>query len=89
MNPVDHTTLNPRLADAFLKCGLVDELLIYEAPKFLGKSSRRLFALDSPKILDDAVSMELYKVKRLAHDLKIHLLSHDLASKLKAFEEHK
>ncbi|MCI6797256.1 MAG: bifunctional diaminohydroxyphosphoribosylaminopyrimidine deaminase/5-amino-6-(5-phosphoribosylamino)uracil reductase RibD [Succinatimonas sp.] len=79
----------PRLADAFLKCGLVDELLIYEAPKFLGKSSRRLFALDSPKILDDAVSMELYKVKRLDHDLKIHLLSHDLASKLKAFEEHK
>ncbi|HAH71122.1 MAG TPA: bifunctional diaminohydroxyphosphoribosylaminopyrimidine deaminase/5-amino-6-(5-phosphoribosylamino)uracil reductase RibD [Succinivibrionaceae bacterium] len=79
----------PRLADAFLKQDLVDELLIYEAPKFLGKTSRRVFALESPKILDNAVSMEVYKVRKLSHDLKIHLLSHDLASKLKAFEERK
>ena len=44
----------PTLAGALLQAGLVDELLVYVAPKLLGNDARGLFVLPGLEKLADA-----------------------------------
>jgi diaminohydroxyphosphoribosylaminopyrimidine deaminase/5-amino-6-(5-phosphoribosylamino)uracil reductase len=60
----------PSLAAAFLKEGLVDELLIYQAPLLLGSSARPLADLAFSE-LKDGIQLAYREVSRLGSDLRI------------------
>ena len=60
----------PLLAAAFLKEGLVDELLIYQAPLLLGSSARPLADIAFSE-LKDGIQLAYREVSRLGSDLRI------------------
>lgn len=51
--------------------GYIDELVLYQAPKFLGSNARPLSNINSPVSLDQVNTVELADVKQLGHDLRI------------------
>ncbi|MBI3775899.1 MAG: bifunctional diaminohydroxyphosphoribosylaminopyrimidine deaminase/5-amino-6-(5-phosphoribosylamino)uracil reductase RibD [Gammaproteobacteria bacterium] len=59
------------LSGALLQAGLVDELILYVAPKLLGDTARGLFQLPSFSALADAVSLELTDVRMVGEDVRI------------------
>lgn len=61
----------PTLSGAFLQAGLVDELILYVAPKLLGDTARGLFQLPALSALADAVSLEFTDVRMVGGDLRI------------------
>jgi len=60
----------PALAAAFLKAGLVDELLIYQAPTLLGSSARPLADLAFSK-LKDGIQLAYQEVSPMGSDMRI------------------
>jgi len=58
------------LAGGFLQAGLVDEIVIYMAPKLLGSSARPLFQLPL-ETMDEAVELELKSVSQIGQDLRL------------------
>jgi diaminohydroxyphosphoribosylaminopyrimidine deaminase/5-amino-6-(5-phosphoribosylamino)uracil reductase len=58
------------LAGGFLQAGLVDEIVVYMAPKLLGSSARPLFQLPLETI-DEAVELELKSVSQIGQDLRL------------------
>lgn len=61
------------LGGALLNAGLVDELILYVAPKLLGDSARGLFQLPSFEHLDDAVSLSITDIRAVGDDWRIIL----------------
>ena len=61
------------LAGALLHEGLVDELLLYVAPKLLGPTARPLVALPALQQLDDACAYVLLGVQQFGDDLRLRL----------------
>jgi diaminohydroxyphosphoribosylaminopyrimidine deaminase/5-amino-6-(5-phosphoribosylamino)uracil reductase len=61
------------LAGALLHEGLVDELLLYVAPKFLGPTARPLVALPALQRIDDACAYVLLGVQQFGDDLRLRL----------------
>ncbi|MFK7732041.1 MAG: bifunctional diaminohydroxyphosphoribosylaminopyrimidine deaminase/5-amino-6-(5-phosphoribosylamino)uracil reductase RibD [Pseudomonadales bacterium] len=60
----------PTLAGAFLRQGLVDELIVYMAPKLLGSNARPL--LDLPiELMQDSIQLNLNSVRLIGNDLRI------------------
>lgn len=57
----------PTLAGSFLRAGLVDELIIYAAPKLLGSSARPLFDLPL-SFMAEAVHLEIADVRPIGED---------------------
>lgn len=64
----------PRLSGALLKLGLVDELVIYVAPKLLGNDSQDLFILPKIKHLNQTINFTFDEVHPIGKDLRICLL---------------
>lgn len=60
----------PTLASSLLEAGLVDEVVIYQAPKLLGASARPL-VYSSYNRLSDALELRLLEVSRVGHDLRM------------------
>jgi diaminohydroxyphosphoribosylaminopyrimidine deaminase/5-amino-6-(5-phosphoribosylamino)uracil reductase len=60
----------PTLASSFVHAGLVDELVLYLAPKLIGGDAPALFA-DGVKTLADAWSLEITDVQHVGDDIKI------------------
>ncbi|TRX57533.1 bifunctional diaminohydroxyphosphoribosylaminopyrimidine deaminase/5-amino-6-(5-phosphoribosylamino)uracil reductase RibD [Thalassomonas sp. M1454] len=60
-----------RLAGAFLSENLVDELVLYQAPKIMGDNARGLFDLPQLTHLSDAISLEFNDVRMVGDDLRI------------------
>lgn len=60
----------PALAAAFLKAGLVDELLIYQAPTLLGSSARPLADLAFSE-LKDGIQLAYQEVSPMGSDMRI------------------
>ena len=59
-----------KLCGAFLRTGLVDELVAYYAPKIFGADARAMFALASPDSPDLATEMELADLRVLGGDIR-------------------
>ena len=62
-----------RLAGALLSQALVDELLLYVAPKILGPQARPLVELEPLTDLQQAFGFELLDVQRVGEDLRLRL----------------
>ncbi|PHM71914.1 bifunctional diaminohydroxyphosphoribosylaminopyrimidine deaminase/5-amino-6-(5-phosphoribosylamino)uracil reductase RibD [Xenorhabdus sp. KJ12.1] len=63
----------PTLAGALLSLGLVDELILYIAPKVLGNSARGLFAIPELQKLSDAPEFTLIDVQQIGPDVRLRL----------------
>jgi diaminohydroxyphosphoribosylaminopyrimidine deaminase / 5-amino-6-(5-phosphoribosylamino)uracil reductase len=63
----------PRLSAALLGAGLVDEWLIYLAPKLLGKDARPIAALPRLTRLKDAPEFELRESTVVGNDVRLRL----------------
>ena len=61
------------LGGALLRAGLVDELLLYQAPLLLGDSARPLLAGLGIERMAGAVQLELLDVRQLGPDLRLRL----------------
>ncbi|AGC03513.1 riboflavin biosynthesis protein RibD [Candidatus Blochmanniella chromaiodes str. 640] len=57
-----------------LDIGLVDELILYQAIKFLGSDARPLCLLPNIKCLNDIKSFKLLDVKNIGPDLRLRLI---------------
>lgn len=58
------------LAGGFIQAGLVDEIIVYMAPKLLGSSARPMFQLPLDK-MDEALDLELTSVRQVGQDLRL------------------
>jgi diaminohydroxyphosphoribosylaminopyrimidine deaminase/5-amino-6-(5-phosphoribosylamino)uracil reductase len=63
----------PRLSAALLGAGLVDEWLVYLAPKLLGRDARPIAALPRLKRLKDAPGFELRESTIVGNDVRLRL----------------
>ncbi|MFZ4834132.1 bifunctional diaminohydroxyphosphoribosylaminopyrimidine deaminase/5-amino-6-(5-phosphoribosylamino)uracil reductase RibD [Rouxiella sp. Mn2063] len=61
------------LAGALLQAGLVDELIVYMAPKLLGESGRPLCLLPGLQNLRDAPEFVINDVRQVGPDLRLRL----------------
>ncbi len=59
------------LSGAFLKQGLLDELVIYMAPKLLGDDARGLFKLPGLERMSEQISLTIQEVRHVGEDLRI------------------
>lgn len=60
-----------RLAGAFLAQKLVDELVLYQAPKIMGENTRGLFDIEQLSSLQDAISLDIKDIRMIGADIKV------------------
>ncbi|KLU20007.1 5-amino-6-(5-phosphoribosylamino)uracil reductase, partial [Proteus mirabilis] len=60
-------------AGALLEAGLVDELIIYIAPKILGNDARGLFALSPLSSLSEAPEFTVDSLQQIGSDIRVCL----------------
>jgi diaminohydroxyphosphoribosylaminopyrimidine deaminase / 5-amino-6-(5-phosphoribosylamino)uracil reductase len=63
----------PTLAGELVRHSLVDELLLYVAPRVLGDDARPLLELPAPAFLSEARSFTLIEMRQLGDDLRLRL----------------
>jgi diaminohydroxyphosphoribosylaminopyrimidine deaminase/5-amino-6-(5-phosphoribosylamino)uracil reductase len=63
----------PTLAGAAMQAGLIDELLLYQAPHLMGDRARALFHLPGLERMDQRIGMRIVDVRRVGVDLRITL----------------
>ena len=61
----------PRLCGALLEKGLVDELVLYQAPKLMGDEGRGLFHLPGLTRLFQAPKLAIKDVRMVGQDIRI------------------
>ena len=66
-----HVEAGARLTGPMVAAGLVDELLIYLAPKLLGRDAREMFSFNEPAQLADAMQFDLHDVSRIGDDIRV------------------
>ena len=59
------------LHSALLRRNLIDEMIIYYAPKFLGAQGRGMLFLDELEKMDDVVEREIIDIKKLGKDFRV------------------
>ncbi|WP_312688974.1 bifunctional diaminohydroxyphosphoribosylaminopyrimidine deaminase/5-amino-6-(5-phosphoribosylamino)uracil reductase RibD [Kosakonia sp.] len=62
-----------QLAGALLQAGLVDELIVYLAPKLLGSDARGLCVLPGLSALADAPQFKFNEIRQVGPDVCLHL----------------
>ena len=66
-----HVEAGAILNGALLAQGLVDELLLYQAPKLLGSGTRGMAAWGPLQQLDEAITLQLHSVTPIGPDLRV------------------
>lgn len=61
----------PTLAGAFLRAGLVDELVVYIAPHLMGDSARGLFHLPALQQMSERIALKWQDVRQVGNDLRL------------------
>lgn len=59
------------LNGAFLQVGLVDELLLYYAPKLMGSTARGMFALPEMAHMADAHPLHILDIRQFGQDIRV------------------
>ena len=59
------------LSGSMLRAGLVDELVLYVAPKILGSDARGLFRLPGLERMEEAVGLEILEVRAIGNDWRV------------------
>jgi diaminohydroxyphosphoribosylaminopyrimidine deaminase/5-amino-6-(5-phosphoribosylamino)uracil reductase len=67
----------PTLSGAMLKAGLVDEIVVYMAPKLMGNAARGLFNLPGLKKMSQAINLHVDDIRAVGSDWKIVLRPKD------------
>ncbi len=67
------TEAGPTLAGSLLEAGLVDELVVYLAPKLLGTDGRPLAQLAGPLRLADVAAWRVHDLRQIGPDIRIML----------------
>jgi diaminohydroxyphosphoribosylaminopyrimidine deaminase / 5-amino-6-(5-phosphoribosylamino)uracil reductase len=68
-----HVEAGARLLGPLIHAGLVDELLVYVAPKILGSDAREMFTLPAPLSLGNALQFEFHDMMRIGGDARMIL----------------
>jgi diaminohydroxyphosphoribosylaminopyrimidine deaminase/5-amino-6-(5-phosphoribosylamino)uracil reductase len=63
----------PVLSTAFIQAGLVDELIVYIAPKLLGSDARALLNVAGLKSMSETVDFEISDASQLGGDIRLVL----------------
>jgi len=63
----------PTLVGEFLRAGLLDELVVYMAPRLLGSDARPMLELTGISSLNDTPTFDVIEVTPLGHDLRMLL----------------
>jgi diaminohydroxyphosphoribosylaminopyrimidine deaminase/5-amino-6-(5-phosphoribosylamino)uracil reductase len=66
-----HVEAGAKLNGSLLQAGVVDELLVYLAPRVIGDSGRGMFALPELTELSQASALKIREVERIGADLRI------------------
>lgn len=61
----------PTLSGAFLQAGLVDEVILYLAPKLLGHEARGIFSLPGLDHLADSPRLRIKDLRQIGEDVRI------------------
>jgi diaminohydroxyphosphoribosylaminopyrimidine deaminase/5-amino-6-(5-phosphoribosylamino)uracil reductase len=61
------------LSGSFIEAGLVDEFVVYIAPKLLGSDGRPLLGMSGLKELSDAIEFKVESVEQVGVDIKVTL----------------
>ena len=61
------------LSGSFIEAGLVDELIVYIAPKLLGSDGRPLLVMSGLNELSDAIEFKVESVEQVGADIKVTL----------------
>ena len=61
------------LAGAFIKAGLVDEIILYIAPKLLGHNGLPLFTIPGLESMADQIALEYSDVSLLGKDCRMRV----------------
>lgn len=59
------------LSGALLHAGIIDELIVYMAPKLMGDKARGLFHTPGLDLLDDAVALDIQDIRAVGDDWRI------------------
>lgn len=62
----------PELSGALFSSGLVDELIVYQAPVLLGSKARSMLALPEYVELAESIRMTLTECRQIGSDLRFH-----------------
>lgn len=68
-----HVEAGARLMGPLIQADLVDELLVYMAPKLLGRDAREMFSLPEPLQLAQATSFEFREIAQIGGDVRMIL----------------
>jgi diaminohydroxyphosphoribosylaminopyrimidine deaminase/5-amino-6-(5-phosphoribosylamino)uracil reductase len=60
-----------RLAGAFIEQDLVDELILYQAPKLMGADSKSLVNMKSIENLSQAKELNISDIRMIGKDIRI------------------
>ncbi|HZZ91105.1 MAG TPA: bifunctional diaminohydroxyphosphoribosylaminopyrimidine deaminase/5-amino-6-(5-phosphoribosylamino)uracil reductase RibD [Usitatibacter sp.] len=62
-----------RLNGSLIAAGVIDEIVLYLAPRILGDSAQGLFALPGLERLQDAIAVRIAEVRSVGEDLRVTL----------------
>ena len=60
-----------QLAGSMLAAGLVDELILYLAPKLMGSSGRGIFDLPFIKSMSDVIDLKIEDIRMIGPDIRL------------------
>ena len=66
-----HVEAGTKLNGSLLRAGVVDELLVYLAPRVIGDSGRGMFGLPELADLSQTTALKIREVERIGEDLRI------------------
>ena len=71
-----HVEAGEKLNGSMLRAGLVDELLVYLAPRLLGRGRGLAAGFEPPlEVLSDALSLEFFDIEMVGGDLRLRALT--------------
>jgi diaminohydroxyphosphoribosylaminopyrimidine deaminase/5-amino-6-(5-phosphoribosylamino)uracil reductase len=66
-----------KLAGALLQDNLIDELILYQAPKLIGSAGQDLFSINELKSMDEVINLTWSDIRQVGIDVKMTaLLNH-------------